>query len=204
MFPVFGVFSNRLALRDHTRVPTMVPLRIRATALCLSALALVVFASPAAKTCTEQTGSDSLGVPLVDQKFYAMSYNWRNDSSLDDGFFVVEGQQIVADVPDEVFGFFAIASSGCVVGLLGGLDRSGSCAPVTVPSTDLCGSLWIGRNLTVPTRTSQCDEPCNRLVCVRGGGSVALQLADSNPDTCAAVRVCAGLEDLPLTRACSC
>lgn len=72
-------------------------------------------AVPSLKTCTAQTGSDDLGVPtLGGDGFYAMSVDWTEDSSVDDGFFTAdsEGSTISVQVPASAFGFFAIVSSG--------------------------------------------------------------------------------------------
>ena len=69
-------------------------------------------ALPSEKTCVEQTGSDQYGVPQVHDIFYAMSYNWRRNISITDGFFNVEETNVVVDVPEDVFGFFAIVSAG--------------------------------------------------------------------------------------------
>ena len=90
-------------------------LTIQLASLLLLALATTLSnAAPSAKKCSSQTGSDELGVPTVDERFYAMSYLWRNNSDIEDGFFEVTGDKIIVNVPSNSFGFFAITSSGYV------------------------------------------------------------------------------------------
>eukprot|EP00750_Incisomonas_marina_P014686 INCI17795.2.p1 GENE.INCI17795.2~~INCI17795.2.p1 ORF type:complete len:170 (+),score=19.58 INCI17795.2:82-591(+) len=74
-------------------------------------------AVPSLKTCTAQAGSDDLGVPtLGGDGFYAMSVDWTEEASVDDGFFTVDSgsSTISVQVPASAFGFFAIVSSGSI------------------------------------------------------------------------------------------
>ena len=77
-------------------------------------LVATVNAVPSQKLCTEQAGSDALGVPTVNGGFHAMATEWAVETAVDDGFFRLSpnNDAVLFTPPDTIYGFFAITSSG--------------------------------------------------------------------------------------------